>query len=489
MSISSALQNAISGLAAAGQRAAVTAGNIANAQTPGFAARAVSVTSTVAGGHGTGVAVTGIVRAESPELTATRRIADGDLAGGQAASDALRRLEQALGGPAETDSLANRTTRFEAALRTLAETPELEPRQVAAAVAASDLAAKFNQISTESTRIRQSADDEIARLVTEVNSALTSIARLNRQIQIFAASGRDTSALVDQRESLIDKVAAVIPIRENRREGGVVELTTAQGLALVDTRARQLAFTASPVITPALRYDGGSGALSGLTLDGVDITPGGPGSQAVAGGAIAGHFAVRDMIAPAVSDRADALAAEVIGRLSAPGIDPTLPPGAPGLFTDDGAALDPANITGLAGRLRVNAAVDVGNGGDPSLLRDGLGATAPGPAASPTLPRAMLDAMTAPAGTTAIPGLAGSRSIAEAADMISELTAVERVSAESDVAAFAASRQTLAAAEADRLAVDTDAELQALIQIEQAYAANAQVIQAAARMLDQLIGL
>ncbi len=489
MSISSALQNAISGLAAAGQRAAITSGNIANAQTDGYAARTVSLTSTVAGGHGTGVVVAGIIRAETPELTATRRIADGDLAGGQAGLDALARLEQVLGGPGEADSLVFRVDRFESALRNLAETPELAPRQATAAVAASDLAAKFNQISTESTRIRQAADDEVARLVTEVNGALTRIARLNRQIQIFAASGRDTSALVDQRETLIDRVAAVIPIRESRREGGVVELTTAQGLQLVDTRARQLAFTQSPVITPATRYDGGAGALSGLSLDGIDITPGGPGSQAVSGGALAGQFAVRDRIALDASDRADAIAADLIGRLTAPGLDPTLPPGAPGLFTDDGAAYDPANLAGLAGRLRLNAAVDPDKGGDPSLLRDGLGATGPGPTANAALPRDLLDALTVPADMSVVPGLTGSLSFAGGAAAVSELAAVGRVAAETDVAAFTASRQTLASAEADRLAVDTDSELQALIQIEQAYAANAQVIQAAARMLDQLIGI
>ena len=39
------------------------------------------------------------------------------------------------------------------------------------------------------------------------------------------------------------------------------------------------------------------------------------------------------------------------------------------------------------------------------------------------------------------------------------------------------------------LGVDQDREMQRLIQIEQAYAANAQVIQTASRMLDELTRL
>jgi len=478
---------ALSGLTATGKRAEIASGNLANALTDGYGRQSVNLSAAVLGGYGSGVTVTGVERASSPELTSARRLSDGDLAGGQAELDALVRLERSLGVAGGEDTLASRIVAFEGALRQLAETPELAPRQVAVAVAASDIANRLNQISTEGARVRQTADADIARQVNEVNGALTKIARLNRQIQIFAASGRDTASLIDQREQLIDRVAAIVPIREQMRAGGVVELTTAQGLILVDTSAREIEFSPSPVITAAMRYDGGAGALGGLTLNGVDITPGGPGSQAVTGGAMAARFAIRDRIAPEVSDRADALAADLIGRLAAAGLDPTLAPGAPGLFTDDGAAYDPANRAGLAGRLSLNAAVDPGAGGNPALIRAGLGAPATGPTANGDLPRALLDALTATGSFTAVPGLPASLSFSQTAAGLVELTAFDRVAAESDVAAFSSSRETLAGAEAEAIGVDSDAELQSLIQIEQAFAANVQVIQIATRMLEQLM--
>lgn len=487
MTISSAMNIALSGLNTTGKLAEVTSGNLANALTDGYGRQSVGLSSSVLGGFGNGVAVTGVERAMSPELTSARRISDGELAGGQAGLDALVRLERSVGVAGGEDTLASRVIAFEAALRQLAETPELVPRQAAAAMAAKDVAAKLNQISTESARVRSTADAEITRQVDEVNGAMGKIARLNRQIQIFSASGRDTASLIDQREKLIDRVAAIVPIREQRRDDGVVELTTAEGLTLVDTKAQQIAFTPTPIITAPMRYDGGAGALSGLTLNGVDITPGGPGSQSISGGSMAGLFAVRDVIAPEVSDRADALAADLIGRLAAPGVDPTLLPGDPGLFTDDGAAYDPLNLAGLAGRIELNAAVDPDAGGDPALLRDGIGATAPGPPANGDLPRALLDALTANATTTTVPGLSATLSLSQAAAGLIELTAFDRVAAEADVTIFSSSRETLATAEAEAIGVNTDAELQALIQIEQAYAANVQVIQTATRMLDQLL--
>ena len=447
----------------------------------------MTLSSNVLDGYGTGVSVAGVSRASSPELTSARRIADGDLAGGQAELDALVRLERSLGVAGGDDTIASRILDFEASLRQLAETPELATRQAAVATTASDVALKLNQISTESSRIRQTADAEITRQVTEVNTSLSKIARLNRQIQIFASSGRDTASLIDQREQLIDRVASIVPIREHARADGVVELTTAQGLTLVDTRAQEIEFTSTPIITAPMRYDGGAGALSGLSLNGVDITPGGPGNQSIAGGALAGQFAIRDSIAPAVSDRADALAADLIGRLAASGVDPTLVPGAPGLFTDDGAAYDPLTLTGLAGRIQLNAAVDPNAGGDPALIRDGLGATAPGPATNGDLPRALLDALTAIGSITTIPGLSSGLSFSGSAAGLIELTSFDRVAAESNVVAFSASRETLASAESEAIGVNSDAELQALIQIEQAYAANVQVIQAASRMLDQIL--
>ncbi len=488
MTISNALNNALSGLRANGRLADVTAGNLANALTPGYGRQSVDLAASVTGSQGTGVRVAGVSRALDPELSAARRIADGDLAQRAAAAEGLADLEQALGGLGDGDSLGSRLAEFERTLLQLGETPESAPRQTAAAEAARDLAATFNSAARATLQLRQDTDIAIGRTVAETNTALEDIARLNRQIQVATAAGRETAPLIDERERQIDRVAQALPVREVRRDDGVVELMTRQGIGLVDVRAQRLEFTVTPVYEPGLAL-GGPGPVSGLTLRGIDVTPFAGGPQRVDGGRLAGLFELRDRITPELESRLDGLAADLASRLGDPAVDPTLASGDAGLFTDGTGAFTLANTTGFASRIALNPAVDPAKGGDPALIRDGLNAAGPGPASNATIIRALADALSEETDASlppAIPGLSGRLSLAGRIDAVVELLATDRVVTEAEVAALGAARDALAVEEATELGVDTDQELARLIQIEQAYAANAQVIQTAARMLDEL---
>lgn len=488
MSISNALNNALSGLRANGRLADVTAGNLANALTPGYGRQSVDLAASVTGTQGTGVRVSGIARALDPELSAARRMADGDLAERTATSQGLVTLERAIGGLGDADSLGARLAAFERALLQLGETPESAPRQTAAAEAARDLATAFNDAAGATLRLRQETDIAIGRTVAETNAALDEIARLNRRIQVATAAGRETAPLIDERERQIDRVAQALPIREVRRDDGVVELMTREGIGLVDIRAQQLDYSVTPVYEPGLAL-GGPGTVSGLSLRGIDVTPGAGGPQRIEGGRLAGLFALRDRIAPEIEARLDGLAADLAARLGDPALDPTLAAGDPGLFTDGAGAFALANTTGFAARVALNPAVDPATGGDPARIRDGINAGAPGPASDDTIIRALADALAAETDAAlppAVPGISGRLSLAGRIDAVVEILATDRVVEEAEVAALGTAREALATEEATALGVDTDDELARLIQIEQAYAANAQVIQTAARMLDEL---
>ncbi|MEL6220079.1 MAG: flagellar basal body rod C-terminal domain-containing protein, partial [Pseudomonadota bacterium] len=361
----------------------------------------------------------------------------------------------------------------------------------AAANAAKDLADTFNRIGQDTVQLRAETDIEIGRTVDNLNTTLEEVARLNRQIQIAQAGGRNTAPLIDKREAEIDKVAQVIPIRQTVRQDGVIELMTREGIGLVDIRAQKVEYAVTPVYEAGLSY-GAGGTLSGLTLRGVDITPGSGGVQTVRGGLLAGLFEVRDTIAPEFEAQVDSLAADLASRLADPAIDPTLAPGDPGLFTDDGGAFVLANTTGFASRISLNAAVDPEQGGDPVALRDGLQALVARPTSDSTIIRALSDALTVGSDVAlppATPGLSGSLSLSGRVAGVIELLATDRVVTESEVSSLSGARETLASEESAKLAVDTDDELSNLIQIEQAYAANAQVVQTAARMLDELTRL
>lgn len=485
MTISQALSNAASGLTAASRRAGVTSNNIANALTEGYSRRDVALSERVTGGVGAGVMVAGIHRASNPSVTYERRLADADLGFDSANARAMARVSDLLGGPEEATSLFQKYANLESAMRALAETPDSAPLQQAVVSASKDLSNAFNQISAGYQKIRADADEEIGERVAEVNDALKQIEKLNNAIS--GSSGGDTAALMDQRQQLIDKVNESIPVRELVRENGRIELMTQEGVFLLAGTAKTIEFTPAANMSDGMQYLGGAGSLSGLTVDGTDITPGGPGSLPVTSGAVAGLFNVRDNSVPEASRALDALAFDLIGRFADPAVDPTLAPGDAGLFTDNGGAADVLNISGLAGRIEINASVDSAQGGAAWRIRDGVGAASPSATGSDTIVRAFIDAM-----TDARPGEAGLQSTgnltaAEAAAHITSLAGAARTNASAQESVSSALAQSLYEAETLDTGVDTDRELQNLLVIEQAYAANTRVIQAIDDMIRRLM--
>ncbi|MEL6773146.1 MAG: flagellar hook-associated protein FlgK [Pseudomonadota bacterium] len=484
MSLSGALASAVSGLAANTRQLQVTSGNIANALTPGYAARDVTLTTAAAGG---GVRVVSTDRAADPAITALRREADADAAAAGTLAEGQARLATAFGELGDNTGLIPAAARMTEALRDLADTPASGPRQDAAARAAADLATSFNTTAEAANTLRSDTDAEIARLVSTVNAATSEIAALNAEIRRAQATTGDTTALEDRRETLIDQVNGALPVTVFPEAGGTVSLRTREGALLVGNQARPLTFTPTPIVTPGQAYANGTGALSGISLGGVDITPGGAGSQQPTSGALAGLFTLRDTEIPAFIANLDGAAEDLISRFE--GVtDPTLAPTDAALFSDAGARLTPPPDPGLAGRLTVNPAIDPSTG-VPSRLRDGLGATVEGPAGNDSFLRALTDALDTRTTAASTPAAAGNLDFATRLSALSEAASTKRVEAETLRSTTDATRNTLADAEGTTIGVDQDRELENLIRIEQAYAANAQVIRTASAMLDELTSI
>jgi flagellar hook-associated protein 1 FlgK len=256
-------------------------------------------------------------------------------------------------------------------------------------------------------------------------------------------------------------------------------------VALLDgSRPNALGFTATATIVPQMTL--ASGALSGLTLGGRPVDPGPAGP--LAGGRLALAFEVRDGMAPEAQGRLDALARDLVARFADPSVDPSLVPGSPGLFTDAGAAFDVLQEVGLAGRLAVNAAADPAAGGALRRLRDGLGSAVPGPAGDASLLNGLRAALTG-ARVPASGGFGpGARSFSDLAGTWGASVSGARLAAETDASFARARADGLREAEGAN-GVDTDRELQGLLAVERAYAANARVVQTVDEMIATLLEL
>jgi flagellar hook-associated protein 1 len=485
MSISGSLSSALSGLTAAAKAAEVVSSNIANVTTDGYGRRELLTTARSVGQTGQGVSIVGVRRDVDPVLLADRRRAEATQAERDIRADFLRRLEEVVGTPDTATSLASRIAVFDTALLEAASLPDSQARLSRVVETARDLAGQFASASATVQQARSDADDRIEGQVDLLNRTLAQISDLNANIRTTYSGARDPSALVDQRQQLIDSIAGIVPLREIARDDGQIALFTTGGAVLVDGRASAFGFDPAGTIMPEMSV--GAGSLSGLTLNGRPLATTGADSP-IAGGSLAAQFLVRDSLAPQAQAKLDGLARDLIERFADSGVDPTLAPGDPGLFTDDGGPFLAANELGLAQRLSVNAAVDPRQGGALWRLRDGMATATPGLAGNGAGLVALQEALTIARTPASAQFMTGARSFsALQSDLLSSIVA-DRLSAETE-ASYAAARTDALIQMELAAGVDTDQEMQSLLLIEQAYTANAKVIQTIGQLIDTLLGM
>ncbi|MFN3312038.1 MAG: flagellar hook-associated protein FlgK [Hyphomonas sp.] len=480
MSISSALNIARTGLQVSGLRAETVASNVANAATPGYVRRSVVLSETITGGQASGVQSLGIARAQDAQIKAQRRELTSDTAQATVLAQTWKAVSTRLGSTADGSGLFKAVAGFETALSRSVTSPESATNAAQLLDAAKGIARELNSLSGYAAGVRAEADREIASGVETVNSALKQIEDLNRRLSGMDRTSAQAAALFDERQRALDTISEYLPVRAVERDSGTIDVITPEGVYLLAGKARQIDFQPGVTFGPDSSIAGGQ--LSGMSVDGTPITPGSASFAAVSSGMFGALFTLRDQDMPAFSAQLDLVAADLIARLS--GSDPTLAPGEDGLFTDPGAA----GQLGLAGRISVNAAVDPAQGGEIWRLRDGIGATEQGPPGNASILSAMYDAVRAVQSVNSN-GLNGQFSATELIAQLTSITGQTRLYHEGVAASSATQHATLMEAEIRLTGVDIDEQMEQLMLIEQAYAANARVIQVASDMIRILMEL
>ena len=485
MSISASLNNALSGLTANARAAELVSSNVANATNPSYARREIVLGARVVGDTGQGVSVLGVDRVVDLALLSDSRIAEAASSAGNLRTAFHARFEGVIGSNSDAGSLTGRIATFEGALIEATSRPDSEARLANVAASLQQVTQAFATASGSIQEGRLRADRAIASQVSQLNDALTRVQNMNVLIRVAVSSGSDASSLMDQRQQAVDQISTIVPIRQLQRDHDQIALMTAGGATLLDGKAAVFGFSPINLITPDMTL--ASGALSGLTVNGRPVQVGVPPGT-VDGGTLAAHFDVRDRLAVTAQAALDAVARNLITRYQDPALDLTRAPGAPGLLTDAGSVFVATNEVGLAARLKINDAVNPDAGGALWRLRDGLGAVTPGPPGNGTLLLQLHGAVTQPLAAATGPFGGGARSFAALTGDLSSLAASSRINAEAN-ASFARARadslQDLRLAQG----VDTDQEMQKLLVIEQAYSANAKVVQTMDELIQILMGL
>ncbi len=485
MSLSSAISNALSGLTATTRGTEVVSTNIANKSVAGYSRRELDLSSRVYAGNGGGVNVDGVRRTVNAGLLADNRLARAAAARSDTVATFHATMEDAFGTADDTSSISSMVTALDAAITSASARPDNDIRLAGILDAAADLTGKINSVAETIKDARTSAEKSIARDVDRLTTALDRVATLNRQITVLSAQGEDASSLIDARQAEIDDIATIVPVQEVARENGRVALFTKTGATLLDgTTPARIEFSAVGALTTDMSV--GNGSLATLSLNGKTLTT--AEMTIFSGGSLAASFEIRDVIAPAYQTQIDAFARDLYTRFSDPAVDPSLAAGEAGIFTDNQSALLATNETGFANRIAVNARIDPAQGGDLWRIRAGVNATGSGNLGDATLIQNLSAALSDSRAPASAAMSSTARSMLTFASEISSVAASQRIRADASALQDQTRAESLQTALLSQ-GVDTDTEMEGLLSLERAYAANAKVFQTANDMLDQILRL
>jgi len=290
MSLNIALFNAISGLHVNSRALDVTAQNVSNVNTEGYSRKTIHQQAVVVAGQGAGVEIAAITRTVNEFMIKEMRASVTELGDAQVRSDIYARMQDLFGSLSSDTSpslaIADLATKFQA----LSDTPENVSLRTDVVERARLLVEQFVDMAEQIEALRVEVDREIQDDVTSVNTQLSLIQELNIQIAEGTALGQGVSELQDQRDIALNKVAEVMDIQQFTRGNGEIVLLTKLGRPLVDRTASTLSHTSVSSINPLTTH--ASGAIDGITLNGIDIT------NEISSGRIAGLVAMRDTLLP-----------------------------------------------------------------------------------------------------------------------------------------------------------------------------------------------
>lgn len=463
MGITNAFNVASSGLNTTSNWAELVSRNIANASNDSYGRQSLSVSST-AGGT---VMPTGIVRAADESLNTLYRAELGMLSRQDAIARGLASYGAALGDVESPTSPANRLAEMHDSLTLLFNNPSDHSVQYAAARSAQTMVQSLNSLSGRLDGTFTEAERALGADLKDANRILADIASLNQSLRRTEPDTGTMAGLKDRQTELLTELAELMDFRVSPTGSGAIDVQTKLGHRLVeDETAYEITYT--------------SGS-STLTADGIDISP----PNGIHEGRLAGGIELVTEVVPRLRSQLDEFARALIETFEQ--ADASLGPGQSGLFTDMGNPYNAANKTGLAGRIAVHAAVLPEEGGALYRLRDGIGATAPGPSAASGQIGAFLDGLEDAQAFDGTTGLPSSASLAEAAVAMVANQQDMRAQAQTERENLAASTATLDSARLNAQGVSIDDELQQLLTIERSYSANSKVVSTLTEMLDALL--
>ncbi|GIL00212.1 MAG: flagellar hook protein FlgK [Alphaproteobacteria bacterium] len=361
MTLTSALRIATNSLSNTSRQVSTISQNISGVGNPDYVRREAQLSP-----GANGFQTVQVVRRVDQSLVEALGIASSKQSQQKVVVDYFSRLSAMMGG----DDLQYSPSALLGALKDgvdLAAASPADPSALSALVErARDLATYLNSSYSQVLTLRREADQAVDGSVAKVNELLAQIKTVNDEIVQGSRTGATIFDALDKRDMLVAQLSEEIGISVRVRADNDIAIYTNSGLTLFDKVPRAVEFAPTTSYGPAT-------AGNAVYVDGVPAT-GADAGLAISGGRLAGYIEARDSVLPQQQARLDELARGLIEVFAETDQTGGGKPPLAGLFTWSGGPALPASGTlepGIALSIAVNAAVDLFQGGDPTLLRDG----------------------------------------------------------------------------------------------------------------------
>lgn len=327
MSLSVALNNALTGLNINQKALEVLSHNIANANTEGYSRQNVEQAALYFDGDGRGVKIADILRKVDGYLVKSTQRQNGEVGYSSTIKDFNDRLQIILGEPGDTNTLDEYTSNFFDALQALAETPERISFRENAVTAGETLANELSGLATSLEQLRMQADADLSNAVGFVNQQLRDLDSLNEAIANATALGNPVAGLQDQQDIALKKISEYINIQTTLQDNGEIHVYVGNGAALLDDGLYQLSyrqandmniFTQDGNFSPLQiqRYDN-SGNKEGEPVDMITAGKSADTTTILKSGSMKALKDLRDEVVPDILAQLDQLASVLRDQMNA----------------------------------------------------------------------------------------------------------------------------------------------------------------------------
>src|SRR5262249_9888082 len=233
MSLTQALNTAISGLRVTQAGLSVVAGNVANADTAGYVRKTTSQVATASGEFGIGVRAEGINRELDTYVQKQLQIEGSGAAYAGLRADFYQRLQQIYGEPGSDAALETTFNSFTSAVQALSTSPDSSSTRSIVLSSGQVLAQHLNGMTSDLQALRTDAELQLADPVRQANEAIQKIADLNKQLAANQGKDSTSASLQDQRDGYVNQLSELMDIRVTPGTNNQISVSTGSGLQLV----------------------------------------------------------------------------------------------------------------------------------------------------------------------------------------------------------------------------------------------------------------